>query len=348
MLTRVNKVLIGKDISRDAQVIGGIGIVTLCASTGLAEGEIVPLDENKLVLTAGSTIADTSTIYFVEGTGETISFTNETGTLVTSSRKIIFSDPIEGAKVKAWNGNSYAAKSEQSTAISVTGHTTVAGTEYIIRIIYKDINEHPGQFVHSYRIIGVGTLDTDMASLVTKINSHKGRRVNASYATNTDILTLAAKPIPENTTSVNDIDEFSMVEFDAVTVYVDATTKLWTQSATWPVSTTDTAASYGSGTWEQVRDMEKFAQGYRGVFNRIQFPVEKPDFRTTKSATYDLLVIEHDKSYQSPDNQYVKQTPLTTVIAIPVPSSGTQMATLLNEVNPWFASLPGAFTNVTV
>ena len=141
MITRVNKVLIGKDVSRDAEVIGGIGMVTLCASTGLAEGEIVPLDENKLVLTAGSTIADTATIYFVEGTGETISYTNETGTAVTSSRKIIFSDPIVGSTVTAWNGNSYAAKSEQSTAISVNGATFVAGTEYICRLVYKDINE---------------------------------------------------------------------------------------------------------------------------------------------------------------------------------------------------------------
>lgn len=347
MLTRVNKILIGKDVSRDAQVIGGIDMVTLCASTGLAEGEIVPLDENKKVLTAGSTIADTSTIYFCEGTGETIDYTNESGTQVTSSRKIIFSDPIVGAKVKSWKGNSYSAKSEQSTAISVNGATTVSGTEYILRIVYKDLSEHPGQFVHSYRIIGVGTLDTDMAALVAKVNAHKGRRVNASYVTNTDILTLAGRPIPECTTSVNDIDEFSMVEFEAKLVYVDSNGN-WATSSTWPKSITDTAASYGFGTWEQVRDLEKHAQGYKGVFNRIHFPIVTPTMRTVKSATYDMLVIEHDQAYQSPDNQYVKSQPLTTVIAIPVPSAGTQMATLLQEVNPWFASLPGAFANVNV
>lgn len=347
MLTRVNKILIGKDVSRDTQVVGGIGIATLVASTGLAAGEIVPLDENKKVLTAGSTIADTSTIYFCEGTSETFSYTNETGTLVTSARKIIFSDPIDGARVKSWKGNSYAAKSEQSTAISMVGWASTAATEVLLRIIYKDLSEHPGQFVHSYRNIGTGTLDTDMAALVAKVNAHKGRRVNATYATNTDIITLAGRAIPECTTSTSDIDEFSMVEFTAVLVYIDSNGN-WATSATCPVSITDTAASPGWGTWEQVRDLEKHAQGYKGVFNRIHFPIVTPDFRTVKDATYDMLVIEHDQPYQSPDNQYVKQTPLTTIIAIPVPSSGTQMATLLGEVNPWFASLPGAFANVNV
>jgi hypothetical protein len=279
-----------------------------------------------------------------EGTGTTYEYTNETGTQVTSARKIIFSDPIEGAKVKTYNGNSYSAKSEQSTAISVNGLTTTAGTEYILRLVYKDLSEHPGQFVHSYRIVASGTLDTDMASIVTKVNSHKGRRVNASYVTNTDILTLAAKPIPESTTSVNDIDEFSMVHFSAFLNYVNSSGN-WVE---WNTSVTDTARSYGNGTWEQVRDMEKFAQGYKGVFNRIHFPIVKPDFRTVKDSTYDLVIIEHDKSYQSPDNQYVKATPLTTVVAITVPSSGTQMASLLTQLNPWMASCPGAFANVSV
>ncbi len=342
MLTRVNKILIGKDVDRTTNVTTATTTSTLVAN--IVEGEIVVLDENKIVLAAGSTIADTDTIFLCEGTGTTYDYTNETGTQVTSARKIIFSDPIEGAKVKTYNGNSYSAKSEQSTVISVNALTTTSGTEYLLRIVYKDLSEHPGQFVHSYRIIATGTLDTDMASLVTKINGHGGRRVNASYATDTDFLTLAAKAIPESTSSLNDIDEFSMVHFTAFLNYVNSTGN-WVE---WNTSITDTARDYGNGIWEQVRDIEKFAQGYKGVFNRIHFPIITPDFRTVKSATYDMLIIEHDKSYQSPDNQYVKQTPLTTVVAIPVPSSGTQMATLLGQLNPWMASLPGAFPAVSV
>jgi hypothetical protein len=39
MLQRTNKLLIGKDISRDAQVVDGAIITTTVASTGLADGE---------------------------------------------------------------------------------------------------------------------------------------------------------------------------------------------------------------------------------------------------------------------------------------------------------------------
>ena len=50
MINRTDKVLIGKDITRDAQVVAGATIVTISASTGLADGEIVVLDKNKTVL----------------------------------------------------------------------------------------------------------------------------------------------------------------------------------------------------------------------------------------------------------------------------------------------------------
>ena len=63
MLKRTDKLLIGKDISRDAQVIAGAGLKTISASTGMAEGEIVVLDKFKKVLTAGATIADTDQVF---------------------------------------------------------------------------------------------------------------------------------------------------------------------------------------------------------------------------------------------------------------------------------------------
>ena len=61
-----------------------------------------------------------------------------------------------------------------------------------------------------------------------------------------------------------------------------------------------------------------------------------------------MIVIEHDVPYQSPDNQYVKEAPQTTVLAFVVPSSGTQQATVLGQLNPWMASCPKAFANVAL
>lgn len=344
MLQRTNKLLIGKDISRDAQVTDGALITTTVGSTGLADGEVVVLDKNFKVLAAGSTIADTEIIYICQGTGNTYTYVNEAGTAATSNRRLIMSDPIEGKLVKKYTGISYAAKSEQTDSWVLTG-TPAAGTEYLVRIVYKDMNEHPGQFTQTYRVISAdATLDNLGAALAAKVTAHSGARVTCTYTAGTDTLLITGKPIPECTTGLTDLEEFRMVEFESFILYVDKD-GYWQEFG---ATLTRTAADFGSGTWELVRDMEKRALPYRGVTNFTAYPVIAPAMSTTVSSTYDLIVIEHDKSYISPDNQYVKQAPLTTVIAFVVPTTGTQEADVLARLNPWMASCPGAFANVTV
>ena len=344
MLQRTNKLLIGKDISRDAQVVAGATIVTSVGSTGLADGEVVVLDKDFLVLAAGATIADSDIIYICQGTSLTYSYTNEQGTEVTFNRRIILSDPIQGSLVRSYKGISYDAKSEQIDSWDLTGITPVVGTEYFVRIVYKDMNEHPGQFTQTYRIVATGaTLATNLIdALDAKINAHSGRRVNATNTATTLVLT--GREIPECTTALTDLEEFRMVEFESFINYIDSDGN-WTSLG---ATLTRTAADYGSGEWEQVRDMEKRALPYRGVHNFTMFPVQTPAQDTVKDETYDFIVIEHDKSYVSPDNQYVKQAPLTTVIAFAVPGTGTQETSVLQQLNPWMASLPRAFANVAV
>lgn len=339
MLNRVTSVLIGKDIGRSAGVLAGEAFVDFAdGANALASGEIVVLDKNLEVLTAGATIADTDTIYIAQGTANTYDVATLAGV-----REIILSDPIEGAKVKTYNGSAYSAKSEQASVVDWNGLTIVAGTEYIVRIIYKDITEHPGQFTHTYRIIATTgmTVATLADAFVTKINAHKGRRVTASD--DTTGITLTGRAISECTTSLNDIDPFSIVEFDVVSVYVDSDGN-W-QALEGSTGHSTTAASVGTGTWEQVRDMEKSVLSHKGVSNTTWFPVIKPDYATVKDETYDLILIESDKTYQSPDNQYVKQTPLSTYIALP--DGAAQTAVILGQLNPWMASTPGAFANVS-
>ena len=345
MLQRTSKLLIGKDISRDAEVVAGAIITTTIASTGLADGEIVVLDKTFKVLAAGATISDTDIIYICQGTGGTYNYTNEAGTTVTSARKLIFSDPIYGAFVKNYVGTEYSAPSQQVTVFDLTGVTPVVGTEYFIRIVYSDVNEHPGQFTHTYRITAEGAvLATDLIdALDARVNAHSGRRVDATNTATT--LTLTGKAIPENTTSLNDIDKFSMVEFDAFINYVDSDGN-WAELGI--ASKTTTPASYGSGSWYQVRDMEKEYLSDTGPRNRTQFPIILPDMRTSTSSTYNLITIEHERPYTSPDNQYVKYAPMTTVLAFVVPSAGTQQASVLAQLNPWMASTPRALANVTL
>lgn len=347
MLQRTNKILIGKDIDRTANVTTATSMSTVVQN--IVAGEIVVLDKNKLPLAAGSTIADSDVIYICQGTSKTFDFTNEAGTPVTGARQVIFSDPIEAGKVKSYKAKPFTVKSEQTDSW-VLGSTVTAGVEYIVRIVYNDLPEHPGQFTHTYRVIAQAGDDVDDlgADLAAEINKHSGRRVNATYTGGTNTLLLTARENPNGTTSLNDIDEFSMVEFESFINYVDSNGNWQSQGAT----LNRTAAVYGYGNWEQIRDAEKAQLGYMGVYNLTHFPVITPDFSTALDSYYDTIVIEHDKSYLSADNQYVKEAPLTTIIALATASTGVnangQAANILAVLNPWFASCPGGFSNVSI
>jgi len=344
MLERTSKLLIGKDINRDAQVVAGAVITTTIASTGLADGEIVVLDKTFKVLAEGASYADSDIIYICQGTGDTYTYVTESGSTVTGVRKLLFSDPIDGGLIKNYTGRAYSAPSQQSTAVSINGKTPAAGTEYVLHIVYNDINEHPGQFTHTYRVVASGTdLDVLGAAFVTKISRHSGARITASYDTGTDIITLTGKAIPSCTTSLKDIDKFTMVEFVANLNYID-TDGIYQSFET---SVTDTPASYGSGSWYEVRDIEKLYSSDRGPRNRTLFPVIAPDFRVVVGATYHIINIEHERAYVSPDNQYVKYAPLTTTLAFVVPSSGTQLTSVLAQLNSWMASTPKALQHIT-
>jgi hypothetical protein len=352
MLQRTNHLFIGKDIARDAHLCAdGASIVAFSKTTGIESGEVLVLDKNKTILAAGKTVADTDTIYICQGTADTYSFTDEAGTTVTSVRKVRVSSPIEGKKVKKFTAKSYVAKAERTAAFTVTGYTPVAGTEYIVRIIYKDIKEHPGQFTQTYRVVATAaqavSVQTLVEALTAKINAHKGRRVIATEDNAT--ITLTGLPIPECTSELTDIDYFDMVDFNAYFLYVNSAGNWATIPAT-STTVTYTGPTFGSGNWEQVRDMEKQALGYRGITNETHYPAKLPVQEVVKSAYYDLIVIEHDKSYLSPDNQYLKQAPLTTVIALATASTGInandQALNILDRLNPWMESL--GFDSVTV
>jgi hypothetical protein len=170
-----------------------------------------------------------------------------------------------------------------------------------------------------------------------KINSHATRRINATDGTSYLTLTARAMPydITDTTTAIN---EFYMVNFKVTLLsnnYTTATTVVYT-----------TAPFPGNGTWQRVRDAEKRAQSYKGIMNRTVFPVFTPAMRVVKDETYDSIIIEHSKSYSSPDS-YNKTTRLTTELFIPNTTSSNQMDDVLAVLNPWMASCPGDFANIS-
>jgi hypothetical protein len=332
MIDRVNKVLIGKSIARTAALTSA----TLYTGTnGPAEGEIIVLDKDFKLASPGITIADSPIIYIAEAIGQTYSTTNEAGTTVTGIRKLIVSDAIEGNKVTSYLGRAYAAATAQVVTITPS-LTPVVGTEYTLRVVYTDTYDRPGQVAVTYRVICTAATVANLCTLFTAvINKHTQRRITATDGTTNIVLTGRVMPY-DITDTVNAIDEYYQVNFKVTLLsnnFTAATTVVYT-----------TAATPGNGTWQRVRDAEKIAQSYKGVMNRTHFPVFTPTMRTVASTNYDTIVIESEKGYFSPDS-YNKTTRLTTELYIV--DGASQTANVLSVLNPWMASTPGDFGNIS-
>lgn len=327
-MTRVTKALIGKDIARTASIVN-----IYDGTTKPADGEILVLDKDKKPLAAGATVADSDVIYLCQGTSATYDYTNDAGTTVTGARVLKFSDPIEGKLVKGYRATPYAPAIQRQTTFAAITSPLTAGTEYVLRIVYKDVVAKRGQFTKTYRFISPLTTSVGVFNgLRLAIAADKGARITAN-AQNAATLILTAKAIPEGNTSVNDIDTVQLVDFDAFLNYVDANDLQQTCTGS---TQTKIAAEYGSGTWQLVRDLEKNQLGYEGILDQTTFPLVSHSLSTVAGAVYNQIIIEHDKSYLSPDNQYVKQAPMTTVIALPV--GALQTTDILGVLNPWMAS----------
>jgi hypothetical protein len=334
MRTQVGKVLIAKDISRTSSVQIDDPSTS---GTYIAEGEVVVLDANKNVLSAGDTIDDSASIYIVEGLAETFSYANEAGTAITGARKLLFSDEIKGADVVEYSGKAYSAAVEQ--AWTLTGSMTVVdGTEYVLRIVYHDYHGDPRQFTYTYRAIASGTSQSDLYTALAKaINTHPERRINAVATSGPDVLTITAKAYADDET-VDSINNYEQVLFEVFNYSNNFTGVTIAQSV---------APNKGVGTWKLVRDEEKFSQGYEGFGQRTHFPVILPSFRTVKSETYDTIIIRSKNSY-TPSYSTIANVDITTKIFIPVPASANQATDILATLNPWMASTPRAFANISI
>ena len=331
MLNRVNKVLIGKSVVGNGTILYG-------TSHDFEAGEIAILDKNMTLLAPGSTINDTDTIYIAEIQVGTYDVVGETGVSVTGINKLLISDPIVGNSIKSYSGRSYSAAVEQVVTITPT-LTPVVGTEYVLRIVYTDTREKPGQVTATYRVVATdATLATLLAAFVAQINKHVQRRVVATGGSTDIVLTGRVMPY-DVTDSVDSIDEYYQVNF-----------KVFLTSANWGTATTPivytTKPFPGNGTWKLVRDKEKFAQGYKGITNRTWFPVIKPAMRTVASTNYDCIVIESDLPVRTADNQYIKSQPITTELY--VVNGAAQTSTILSILNPWMASISNSFEAISL
>ena len=352
MLKRVNEILIGKDIDRYTGGFGGASINTI--QEHIAEGEVVVLTQDFKGYAAGSdSFATSPVIYIAEGSADIRTEVKPDGSEI-SIRRLIVSAPIDGKRVRIYSKNDYVAKTEEKVTFGAIQDTIVAGTEYVLRLVYKDMVEHPGQFTETYRYVAKsGDASVDIFDgLRKRITANKGKlsvkggaRVTPN-ALGTATLELTGKKIPACTSSVRDIDELTQVEFEAFLNYVDNDGN-WVEVDVNP-DKSYTVANRGQGVWEVIRDVEKHSLSYRGIENRIWFPVAYPTIRAQKDGQYNVIVIEHEAQYRSADNQYDKETQLTTQIAFEkaLGSPTTHQGSVVEaDLDDWMASLPAAKTD---
>lgn len=108
------------------------------------------------------------------------------------------------------------------------------------------------------------------------------------------------------------------------------------------------AANRGSGTYEEVAEIEYFARGFDGwLSTRNSIPaVAQPTTDATSGAVYDFISIAAFNSQDFSTITGSKPAPFNVFIAMV--DGAAQTTNLLAQLNPWMASTPRNFSNVAV
>ena len=302
MLQKVNTVLIAKTAP-----------ASFSTADALADGAIALFDENKKILTSTALAAAAKSIYVGVCEGKEDVY-DQKGAKSTKS-VIRFSMPIQKGSNPTLVVTPFVAKAEDKIVITATNVVPEIGHRYVLRLVYNDIYEAPGQFTHTYETVATTETADDLGNaLLKKINKHANRRVSATFASHK--LTLTALPKDDNE-GVYSLNEYSVVSMEA-SLYVTIPGALLSNvpEAVPGATITKTAGKPGKGYWKQVRDMEVRMLGYKGHVFTDAYPAIEPKRNVEEGSTYDYFTIENDNLYLSPDNQYIKTTPLTTEVYI--------------------------------
>ena len=301
MITRVDTVLIGKTCPASYTNVDA-----------LSAGDVALFDENRNLITTEAAAAAASAVYIGVCNGTmTITLPDNT----TATKPVVeYSNKLTNNELSYVLGG-YSAPVQDSIAIDVTSADITIGHRYVLRIVYKDIYEAPGQFTHTYEVIATSETPATLASaLLAKINKHANRRINATLVGNVLTLTALAK---DDSNELNSITEYSTVSMEA-SLYVTVPGALLSNQpeAVSGVTITKTTGNPGKGYWKQVRDMEVRAMGYKGHVFTGAYPTVEQARLVEEGATYDSFTIEHDNKHLTPDNQIVKEAPLMESIYV--------------------------------
>lgn len=224
---------------------------------------------------------------------------------------IYMSDKITRDKIEKATTESFRNFTPSSAVITLSNPTI--GNRYVLRIAYNDVLEMPIQFTQSFEVYATdataATLATAFAAAINSRTTSAGRNARVSATAAAGVLTLTAKNITIDDT-IDTLYEFHAIEIQDVTVTSNGTAAF--------SSKTVTASDAGVGYWKVVRDIEKRSLGNRGTmfFNYDKWFNLTGTQRTAVDAQYDVIDILYNNDYRSADNQFIKNTPLETMIFI--------------------------------
>ena len=295
MFTKPSQVIIGKKVN-------------IADINSLAVGDITVVDE---AMKAASTPAEASALYIGVCTGkQEITLPNGTVSEVSIMK---WSDRIQKASKPSYATANFEAPVNAKIEINIADAELVVGHRYVLRILYKDMNIANFQFTHTYEHVATTESADELGNeLLKKINKHANRRVNATFESGKLILVAKDKNYDD---AVDSLDEYSIVSMDA-SLYVTEPGALLSNHPEKVAGAviTKTEGKPGKGFWKQVRDTELRAMGYKGQVYTGAYPSIEQDRMVTKGAQYNYVTIENDNLYLSPDNQYIKTTPVMTEV----------------------------------
>lgn len=302
MITRVGTVLIGKNCP-----------ASYTTADALAAGDVAMFDQDRKIIKTAADAVKASALY-IGVAQDKVTVTKPDGT-TEQKANIEFSNAIQKDSKPSAVIGTYVAPVQEKIVITLTGATIVAGNRYVLRIVYKDMFEDPGQFTHTYAVFAESATAADLATaIVKKINKHANRRVQASVSAAVITLTAMEKDDNEGVYSIN---EYSVVSMDA-SLYETIPGALLSNypKAVAGATIVKTPGNPGKGYWKQVRDREARQMGYKGHVFTGAYPEVEQVRKVVAGDTYDYATIENDNLYLSNDNQYIKTTPILTELYV--------------------------------
>lgn len=302
MITRVGTVLIGKNCP-----------ASYTTADALAAGDVAMFDQDRKIIKTAADAVKASALY-IGVAQDKVTVTKPDGT-TEQKANIEFSNAIQKDSKPSAVIGTYVAPVQEKIVITLTGATIVAGNRYVLRIVYKDMFEDPGQFTHTYEVFAESATAADLATaIVKKINKHANRRVQASASAAVITLTAMEKDDNEGVYSIN---EYSVVSMDA-SLYETIPGALLSNypKAVAGATIVKTPGNPGKGYWKQVRDREARQMGYKGHVFTGAYPEVEQVRKVVAGDTYDYATIENDNLYLSNDNQYIKTTPILTELYV--------------------------------